>query len=324
MNMIPRCVSLLWIPLLGMIAACGNNRPAPQQKESPATSSAPMESPIVLKVDELKFSRTDFAAYLSSRYPDLKLDSSRAQLLSRLFDGFIEYQILRYRADQAGVKVTADELPELTERLQLPADSLPRPILLETARIQKYLYFNYFRQQEVTDNEISEYYRLHRNDFQQETEVHLYQILLSDKDQAIELRGILQNAPDRFEELARTRSLSPEATENGYMGIFEKGTLPEEMENVVFSLRPHQISPVVESKFGFHIFKVTSRSNRRTLPLQRVKDQIRSDLMSQKLRTAYEVMLEEARESLQIEIVKENLGFTYFPETGDHSDETDH
>jgi len=306
-----------------MIAACGKSPPARNQEKAAVPSSESTKSPTVLEIEECKFSRADFADYLSSRYPDLKLDSSRSSLLSRLFDGFVDYQILRYRAEQAGVTVSADELPGLSEKLQLPSDSLPRPILMETARIQKYLYFNYFRQQEVSDNEIAEYYRTHRNDFRQETEVHLYQILLSDKDQAIELRGILQNSPDRFEELARTRSLSPEAVNNGYMGIFEKGVLPEEMENVVFSLRPHQISPVVESKFGFHIFKVTSRSNRRTLPLQRVKSQIHRDLMSQKLRAAYEVMLEEARESLHIKIVKENMGFTYSPETGDHSDETD-
>lgn len=321
MNRKSRGLCGIWLLGAVIIAGCGGKSSPPP---APAKRPSPAESPIVLEIEEISFNRNDFYTYLASRYPDLKLDRDHPELLSRLFDSFAEYQILRYRAEQAGVCVSADELPELSEKLLLPSDSLPRPILMETARIQKYLYFNYFRQQEVTDSEIAAYYSSHREKFRMDAEVHLYQILLADKDKAIELRGILQNTPDRFEELARERSISPEAVNNGFMGTFEKGTLPAEMENVVFSLPPNQISPVVESKFGYHIFKVTSRSGQRTLPLQRVREQIRMDLMSDKLRLAYETMLAEARESLQIRFKTENLDFTYTTQRGEEADETDH
>jgi len=312
---------LTLLAMLGTACKGDKNVPPPKQESTPI--SVPEKSPTVLQIDELRLDRDDFSAYLSSRYPDLDLETKHAKLLSRLFDNFEEYQIMGYLADQAGVTVSSEELPELSEKFQLPADSLPRPILLKMALIQKYLYLNYYQNQEVSEREISDHYRRNREEFRLDAEVHLYQILVSDKEKAIELRGILQNTPDRFEELARTHSISPEAPNNGYMGTFEKGTLPEEMENVVFSLRAHQISPVVESKFGFHIFKVTRRSNRRTLPLQRVREQIRSELMSRKVRAAYDAALQQARDTLQISRFPQNLGFTYTSETGDDEHEKD-
>lgn len=316
-----RGIIVVLLLLTVLSSSCGGDPPTPAPKESTAPKS--VESPPVLQIEERRLTRADFMDYLSSRYPDLELNTAKPGLQSRLFDNFVEYQILRYRAEQTGVTVTSDELPDLIEKLHLPADSLPRPVLIEMARIQKYLYFNYFRQQEVSETEIRDYYQRHRGEFRQEAEVHLYQILVSSNEKAIEIRGILQNNPDQFEDLAATRSISPEASNKGYMGTFARGTLPEEMENVVFSLRPHQISPVVESKFGFHIFKVTSRSNRRTLPLQRVRERIRSDLMSRKLRAAYKTMLQDARDTLQVSQFPKNLEFEYTSETGDQSHETD-
>ena len=64
-------------------------------------------------------------------------------------------------------------------------------------------------------------------------------------------RVVLEHAP--LAELAKTSSDCPSAPEGGDLGRFSRGELVPELENVVFALKPGEVSPVVDSPFGFHI-----------------------------------------------------------------------
>ena len=99
------------------------------------------------------------------------------------------------------------------------------------------------------------------------------------------------------------------------------GILPKEMENVVFSLKINEISPVVESPYGFHIFKITKRRNKRTLYLSAVREDIRKKILSEKMRTAFEVFLNNLKQNAQITIFHQNLFFNYLPAKGEKNDE---
>jgi parvulin-like peptidyl-prolyl isomerase len=104
-----------------------------------------------------------------------------------------------------------------------------------------------------------------------------------------------------------------EASKGGYMGYFEKGTLPKDMEDVVFSLQPYTISPVVESPYGFHIFKVTKKKRGRLLFQKTVKSEIKNKLLSEKLRQAYRKFLDQAKQTVKINVNHDQLYFDYQP-----------
>jgi parvulin-like peptidyl-prolyl isomerase len=62
--------------------------------------------------------------------------------------------------------------------------------------------------------------------------------------------------PASFCELALRLSDDPNnRTECGDLGWLEPGQLTQEIEAVLFRLKPGEISPVVESPYGFHVFK---------------------------------------------------------------------
>ncbi len=68
----------------------------------------------------------------------------------------------------------------------------------------------------------------------------------------------LRQAPDRFEELARTRSQDPgSAALGGDLDFFSRGSMVRPFEDAVFALERNALSPVVETEFGFHIIRVT-------------------------------------------------------------------
>ncbi|MDJ0363679.1 peptidylprolyl isomerase [Hymenobacter sp. H14-R3] len=74
-----------------------------------------------------------------------------------------------------------------------------------------------------------------------------------------DLRGRIL-AGESFETLAKQFSQDPgSGAQGGYLGFFKKGELVPEYEAASRKLEPGQMSPVVESQFGFHLIQFIER-----------------------------------------------------------------
>jgi hypothetical protein len=59
-----------------------------------------------------------------------------------------------------------------------------------------------------------------------------------------------------FAELARQNSQDPgSAARGGDLGLFPKGVMVKEFQDAILALKPGQISPVVQTQFGYHIIR---------------------------------------------------------------------
>ncbi|GEM_PF-134843 len=271
---------------------------------------------IILKIGEKQFTNNDFKKFLQVSYPDIAKSTEKEikhSLLSRLFDTFLEQKMILYTAEQKPIPLSDQDVDQYMNKLKvnIPQAKIDRRAVEEGLKVQKYLYYNVFDQIKVNEEEIRNYYNQYKDEFQKKAEVLLYQILVKDKETAVRIRGILKNNPQQFEEIAKKESISMEAGSGGQMGYFEKGTLPKDMEDVVFSLQPNSISPVVESSYGFHIFKITQKKKERLLYLDKAKPLIENKLMSDKLGAAYRNFVNQTRNRLKITIEYNRLFFKY-------------
>jgi peptidyl-prolyl cis-trans isomerase C len=153
----------------------------------------------------------------------------------------------------------------------------------------------------VTEEELQGYLDAHASEFQEPEEVHAAQIVVKDVEDARRLRDELQRGK-KFSDLARAHSLSADARLGGDLGWFPKGVMPPEFDKVAFSLQPGQISDVVTSEYGFHLFKVLDRRPARKKDLAQVRREVERRLLRDKKEKAQADYVLGLREHASIRI----------------------
>ena len=102
------------------------------------------------------------------------------------------------------------------------------------------------------------------------------------KAKAQELLVQLTKAPDTFAELARKNSQDTGSAANGGdLDFFARGAMVKPFEDAAFSLKKGDISPVVESDFGYHIIKLTDIKSPKQRTLDEMRPELEADLKKQ-------------------------------------------
>lgn len=286
-------------------------KPAAAGSSAPADAAVAMDNKVILGIGDASLTNQDLKRFIQLNYADIFEKKDNDKLLSRLFDLFCEQQMILYQAKREGFQTSAEELSAYLGEMQSQGKAIDREMAQNSLVVQRFLLAGAYRDVDVSEAEIGRYYQAHLADYQKSEEIELFQIMTSDREKLLGIRSELLRQPARFEEFARSASVAPEAGQGGAMGFFEKGMLPKEMEEVVFSLKVNEISPIVESPYGFHLFRVTRRRKARMQLLADVKDEIRSKLLSAKLTAAYGEYLERLRIEVPVRAHYENLYFTY-------------
>jgi len=84
-----------------------------------------------------------------------------------------------------------------------------------------------------------------------------------------------------FAEAAKKYSEDGSASDGGVIGWMARGALDQKFEDVAFSLEPGTVSPVVETRFGYHIIYVEGKRPAATRSYEDVRREIRDLLQSQ-------------------------------------------
>jgi peptidyl-prolyl cis-trans isomerase C len=93
-----------------------------------------------------------------------------------------------------------------------------------------------------------------------QTRVRARHILLPTQEEAELVRKQIAHKLISFENAAKRFSKAPEAQRGGDLGWFTKGQMPAFFDTC-FALRKSQISDVVPSEYGFHLFWVVDETN---------------------------------------------------------------
>jgi parvulin-like peptidyl-prolyl isomerase len=109
----------------------------------------------------------------------------------------------------------------------------------------------------ITFDESKEYYNGHQDEFRHPDMVQICQIVTKSGEEAEMILERLSEG-EKMDDLARKYSIAPEGENGGVVGWIAKGEIDKNIEDLVFSLREGEISGILETPYGFHIFKVLS------------------------------------------------------------------
>jgi parvulin-like peptidyl-prolyl isomerase len=162
-----------------------------------------------------------------------------------------------------------------------------------------------FAKVEVPEDKIREYYDQHREEFTQPESVRVRQIVTETRGAA---EAILQKlkAGENFARMARDLSIAPDRLQGGDLGFIPRGTFPKEFE-ICFDLKEGELSPIVSSLYGFHIFKVIEKRPEKLLPLEEVKPQIEEWLQENAREEAFQKYYQDLRKKYPVEITESVL-----------------
>jgi len=133
---------------------------------------------------------------------------------------------------------------------------------------------------EVSPLDVEVYYNKHKYEFMTGSSVELYHVFSRDEYKARKALVMLRSGTSLYEVVDKF-SESEDAKDHGFMGVFARGELPKEVEDVVFTIPERRYSRIIKTSRGYHIFYVAKRCKPRILTIEETKDSIK-DLLSEK------------------------------------------
>ncbi len=157
----------------------------------------------------------------------------------------------------------------------------------------------------VSDEDAGAYYEANIKDYVVPEQVRARMIVVETLQEAKGVRKGLKKKD--FSKKAGEVSISPEADDGGDLGFFGRGDMPEEFEEVVFSLKVGKISEVVESPYGFHIFMVEEKREGRELGFEDVKERIIDKLVRKEVDREFNKWISSLKKEVKIELGEDVL-----------------
>jgi peptidyl-prolyl cis-trans isomerase SurA len=241
----------------------------------------------------------------------------------------IDQSLLAQRGKDMGISVEPDVVKQLDQiRQQNKLKDLDE---LEKAVTQQGLNWEDFKNnirnriltQEVIRREVGshitighdeqmKYYEEHKKDFVRPEQVALRAIEIKTegkKESEIpELKAKAQKLLDRvkegedFGELAKRFSDGSTAQQGGFLGVYKRGELSKELEDLVFKMKKNALTDVIETKQGFLVLQVLEHYDEGEQSFSKVENEIQDHLYSEKMEPAMREYLKTLREQSYVVI----------------------
>lgn len=215
----------------------------------------------------------------------------------------------------------AEKLAESLKQVGLTEAELRR-ITSETVLVRQYIEEVLAASIKVTDEDVKAEFEAHPEWAKHDEQIKLRMILVEPVDaagakpagttsphspeataaalaKAEALLARLKGGAD-FAEVAKEASDDPTKSLGGEVGWVGRGRLLPDLEKPVFELQAGQLSAVIQSQRGFHIFKAEERRPAGAYALDEIREQIRQSMRNRKATEAIRAKLDSLRSAAKI------------------------
>ncbi len=286
------------------------------------SSPASKKGGVVVTVNGSPITREDVRAVMLTRSGAGRLSGEEGGVVRALVEELVERQLILQHArldggfvEEARVKAliqvivsqygSAENLDKVLIDEGIDKEKWKKAVR-ETLEMEQVLEKEMYSKVKVLENEARRYYEQNKEAFRLGKRWRVRQIVVATEEEARSLRArIISGVP--FVRVARESSIGLESDRGGDMGLFSLGQLPENVEGVVRNLKEGELSRVIGTSSGFHVFQVTERRSGGVPPFSAVRDEIHTRLQAEKGRESMKEWISDLRSKANIRYYWRNL-----------------
>ncbi len=266
----------------------------------------------------------------AQKYSEAGLESKKQEIIENAIDELIDRKILVQEAKklliekpekaeeieksvESFVKGAVDEVGSLNKFYELANKQGVNPLqkraeLKDDLLIEEIMRENVYRKVIITPKGIKGYYQDHIDEFSMKESMSFRHILIKfssynseeeTKAAAEDLLNRLKGGED-FDTMAKEHSRGPHADRGGLWGFDDVKGFRKDLVSSISHLKEGEISPVIKSSLGYHIFKIEEIIQAQTLSFLQVQDEIRNTLFREKFIKVRKEYLKKLRQSVVI------------------------
>lgn len=251
-----------------------------------------MDNNVIAKVGDIEITKQHMINIIRSLPQQQAMEISTQAGAKRLLDEMVAGELLYLDA----LENNFDQEEEFLKTLEEATHGL-----LQRYAIQKLL-----QDVSATDEEIKNYFNRNKNKFVTPDQRRASHILVEKEEEAKKIKAEIENGLE-FSKAAQQYSTCPSKDRGGDLGVFEKGKMVPEFEEVAFALEVGELSDLVKTNFGYHLIMVDEKITSGEKSFEEVASQLNQLVIQEKQGEIYEARLKELKAKYPVEINEEAL-----------------
>ena len=255
---------------------------------------------------------------------DSKIPAMKENIIETLINRELLYQASKTKGITVEISEVENRLEKIKQQIS-PGKSFAEALaeinitekeftnqLSKAMSIQKLLDAEIYQKVSITEKETRIFYDNNPQFFKKPEQAKASHILIKVDPQATveqkqqarnkieEIQTKLRQGED-FAELAKQFSEGPSSKNGGDLGTFERNKMVKPFADATFSLKPGQVSDIVETQFGFHIIKVFEKMPETKLPFTDVKERLNQNMKRQKIQKETSAYIDQLKATADIQ-----------------------
>jgi peptidyl-prolyl cis-trans isomerase C len=301
---------------------------APARADEAASSGKEIASVNGKAIPKSQYDRMLSVFKMRAAHSGRKLsEADLSTIKNRILESLIDAEVLYQQSQKQGIKVDDQAVNGRIDQIKkrFPDETAYKKAMAKMhvsekefrAEIQRALAIrrlldaNVRQKITVTDEESKKYYNSNLNLFKHPEQVKASQIWIkvppdANESKKIQARKKIEMVQKKirkgedFGQLAKAYSEGPNARREGELGYFRRGQMAKPIEDAAFALNIGEVSGIVETRFGYHLIKVTDKKPGGITPYKEVRPMIEQHLKKEKEKTQIQAYIENLKKSARI------------------------
>jgi len=304
---------LLFVMIIILLNSCFDNNPS---------VNFIVDDEVVLKINDEKVTSKQFKKMLVGQKKIFRVQNIQglkpeelSWFKNRVLDELVKKILLAQEITKNNITIDQNEFDKVLnqKREGYVEDSLEKTLVLEkisredwensiknTVLTNKLIQEHVNSKVSVSEKEMRKYFDK-SDEFYKKEQVRALHIMVESEEEIREIQKEIRRKQKTFSGLAKEYSLGPEGIQGGDLGYFEAGQMPEEFDDV-FKLKINKISDIIRTPYGFHLFKVVGKVQKRQMDFEESRSSIKKILLRDLQDKAFQKWFLKLKRNARIDI----------------------